>query len=140
RVVGVAQDPPAKYITTYFRRTFGVTNVGDISSLTMRLLRDDGGVVYLNGVEVFRGNMPAGPITFNSLAVVAAENTIDEAPVPPALLVAGPNVIAVEIHQNALASSDISFDLELVANASGPTNPPPVAPTIITQPQSQTVL
>src|SRR4030095_4685493 len=122
RVVGVAQDPPAKYITTYFRRTFGVTNVGDISSLTLRLLRDDGGVVYLNGVEVFRANMSTGPINFNTLAVLAAENTLDETQVPASLLVPGPNVVAVEIHQNSPASSDISFDLCLVASTST-TNP-----------------
>jgi len=140
-VVGFGPDPANKYITTYFRRAFGVTNLGNIASLTVRLLRDDGGIVYLNGVEVFRSNMPGGPINFNSLAVVATEDsTFYESQVPPNLLVAGPNIVAVEIHQNSPASSDMSFDLALVANGSSSTNPPPVAPTIITQPQSQTVL
>ena len=140
-VVGFGPDPANKYITTYFRRTFGVTNLGSIASLTVRLLRDDGGIVYLNGVEVFRSNMPGGPINFNSLAIVSTEDSIFyEGQVPPNLLLAGPNIVAVEIHQNSPASSDMSFDLELVATVSGPTNPPPVRPMIMTHPQSQTVL
>ncbi|MGH9658630.1 MAG: hypothetical protein ACRD96_08800, partial [Bryobacteraceae bacterium] len=47
-----------KYVTTYFRRTFGVGDPGLYQSLTLNLLRDDGAVVYLNGTEVFRSNMP----------------------------------------------------------------------------------
>ena len=47
-----------KFITTYFRRAFTVANTSVIHALTLRLLRDDGAVVYLNGAEVFRSNMP----------------------------------------------------------------------------------
>ena len=42
------------FITTYFRRSLFVTNHSLFTNLTVRLLRDDGGVVYLNGVEIFR--------------------------------------------------------------------------------------
>lgn len=43
----------------------------------------------------------------------------------PALLVAGSNVMAVEIHQANSTSSDIGFDLELLANlGSGTVNVP----------------
>ena len=37
----------------------------------LRLLRDDGAVVYLNGAEVFRSNMPAGTIAYRTLASTA---------------------------------------------------------------------
>src|SRR5258705_1589825 len=40
-----------RYITTYFRHRFVITNAQDIISLHVQLLRDDGAVVYLNGRE-----------------------------------------------------------------------------------------
>src|SRR6185503_3390741 len=105
-----------------------------------RVMRDDGAVVHLNGVEVARQNMPAGPVSYQTLAVVAVnppeESTFFEQLIPPGLLVSGPNTIAVEIHQVNVTSSDISFDLELAA---APAPPPPTPPTITTNPQSQTV-
>jgi len=139
-MVGFGPDAANKYITTYFRKAFGVTNASSVTGLVVRLLRDDGGVVYLNGVEVFRSNMPSGPISFNTLAVTAAGGADEttnyySADIPASLLVSGVNVVAVEIHQNAATSSDLSFDLALVSTASQP----PVPPSIITQPQSQTV-
>ena len=126
-------------ITHYFRRSFVVTNSASITGLTVRLLRDDGGVVYLNGVEVFRSNMPTGAIAVTTLALTSASGADETtnfhaAPVPPNLLVAGANTLAVEIHQATPANSDMSFDLELLASSG-----PPVPPTIVTQPQSQTV-
>jgi len=87
-------------------------------ALTLRLLRDDGAVVYSNGVEVSRSNPPPGPITFTTLASTdgsgTAENTFATASLNPALLVNGPNLLAVEIHQSAPGSDDLSFDLELI--------------------------
>ena len=50
-----------RIVTTYFRKTFGVGNPANYSNLVVRLKRDDGGVVYLNGVEIFRSNMTNGP-------------------------------------------------------------------------------
>jgi hypothetical protein len=115
-------DPTAKHVTTYFRRTFSVANPSEFASLTLRLLRDDGAAVYLNGSEVFRSNMPAGAIghsTTASGAVVGAdESAIVSAVVSPSLLVAGSNVVAVEMHQSEPTSSDLSFDLELLGGSS----------------------
>ena len=90
----------------------------------MRLLRDDGAVVYLNGVEVYRSNMPTGTIGHTTRASSPSATprswTWLTALLNPALLVAGDNVIAVEIHQDSPTSSDISFDLELTATAAAP--------------------
>src|SRR5687768_12354182 len=55
--VGFGPDANAKYITTYFRTRFVVSDPSVFGSLEVRLRRDDGGVVYLNGVEVFRSAM-----------------------------------------------------------------------------------
>lgn len=112
-------------ITTYFRRSFDVADASLITDLTLTLLRDDGAVVYLNGTEVFRSNMPAGAIDFTTLASSgvgsAAEHVFHKTGVDPALLVDGTNVLAVEAHQISPASSDISFNLELFGRADGGT-------------------
>ena len=104
-------------ITFYFRKTFTLPDPAAISSLSMRLLRDDAGVVYLNGSEVFRSSnlpVPPVPIDFTTRALSTGENSIDTAIVSARDLRAGENTIAVEIHQESITSSDVSFDLELI--------------------------
>lgn len=94
----------------------------------MWMLRDDGAIVYLNGTELFRSpNMPAAPapITYLTLAegTQAGENTIDTATLPADALLAGTNVVAVEMHQTQVNSSDVSFDFELIGNPKPATAP-----------------
>jgi hypothetical protein len=107
-----------KFITTYFRRSFVVTNLDAAAHVYVRLLRDDGAVVYLNGVEVYRSNLPTGTIGYRTLAS-AAVSGVDESTglhfrtVPASALREGTNVVAVEMHQSSADSSDLSFDLEL---------------------------
>ncbi len=116
-VVDYGPNASAKFITTCFRRSFAVADPAAFNALALRLLRDDGAVVYLNGVEVRRDNMPAGAISSTTLAVTAlgvpAEATFYETTLAPSALIAGTNVLAVEIHQANATSSDISFNLEL---------------------------
>lgn len=106
-------------ITYYFRRSFTVTDASTVASLVVRFIRDDGCVIYLNGVEIARSNMPTGTINYLTRATTAVggadENAWQEVPVDPSRLVAGTNVIAVELHQQSPTSSDISFNLELRA-------------------------
>lgn len=117
-LVSFGPNEANKYITTYFRRSFNVTNAAAFVALTLHLLRDDGGVVYLNGKEAFRSNMGEGTVSYSTLAAGAAagfiESTFFPGSIDPALLVNGTNVLAVEIHQVSPDSSDISFDLELI--------------------------
>lgn len=121
-VVSYGTNSNNKYITTYFRKSFNVTNPTLFSSLTLELVRDDGAVVYINGQEVVRTNMPSGNITYQTLAnnTVAWPNEDNWNPftISAAHLVAGTNVIAVEIHQDSPSSSDISFNLKLTGNTS----------------------
>jgi len=106
-----------KRITTYFRRTFHVPDADEVYSLELRLLRDDGAIVYLNGTEIVRSNMPSGSINYKTLAWGAGdrddETTFHVYQIDPTLLVNGKNVIAVEVHQASVTSSDLSFNLEL---------------------------
>jgi hypothetical protein len=115
-VVSYGPDANNKYITTYFRRSFTVANPAAFTGLTLNLVRDDGAVVYLNGTEVWRVNMPSGAVAYNTLAsaAVADETAWQTTSISPALLSAGTNVIAVEIHQSAGTSSDISFNFSLI--------------------------
>lgn len=125
--VGFGGNISSKFITTYFRRSFTVTNPENITGLQLGLRRDDGAVVYLNGTEIWRDGMPVtGPITYTTLATNGAGGT-DETifhqknDVPVNHLREGLNIISVEVHQNSGTSSDISFDLEL--NATSPSDP-----------------
>lgn len=125
-VVSYGPSSTDKYITTYFRGSFNVADPSIYASLTLSLLRDDGAVVYLNGKEVFRNNMPAGTISYTTIASTAIgapqESTFYQTTVAVTNLVAGINVLGVEIHQANLTSTDISFDLELSASTT-PTVP-----------------
>ncbi|WP_310461269.1 Ig-like domain-containing protein [Sphaerotilus sp.] len=121
-VIGYGPSSTAKYITSYFRRSFQVTNAGAISALPLRVKRDDGIVLYLNGVEVWRSNMPAGTPLYSTLASGAADDdgaTWQTATLSTAALVTGTNVLAAEVHQVGGDSSDLSFDLELQGTAAG---------------------
>jgi len=112
-------------ITFYFRSYFTVTNPASYTNVSMWLLRDDGGIVYLNGNEVYRtANMPSGTVYYNTFANATGENSIDTATLSATNLLAGTNVAAVEIHQRDLGSSDISFDFELIGNPAPVPMPP----------------
>jgi hypothetical protein len=90
------------------------------TSLQLEVLRDDGVVVYLNGVEVWRNNMPTGTITAATPATTAiagtAESDWNVVTIPATALQAGSNVLAVEVHQSSVSSSDVSLDVRLTAN------------------------
>jgi len=116
-VVSYGPNASNKYATTYFRRMVFVNDPSAFASLTLRILCDDGAVVYINGTEVFRVNMPSGTISYNTWAWGTPDETkFVQTALNPGALLAGWNLLAVEIHQSDGASSDISFDLELTAS------------------------
>ena len=117
-VVSYGGNATAKYITTYFRRDFTINDPSTVSALTVSVLRDDGAVVYLNGLEVFRDNMPPGPINYLTIAASSVSGTNKTSfhpspPIDPFNLVSGDNVVAVEIHQRSATSTQMDFDLQL---------------------------
>ena len=126
-VVSYGPDLNNKYITTYFRKTISISNPSAFSSFTANIKRDDGIILYVNGAEVYRNNIAAGAVSYTTLAALASDDgaTPQSFNIAPGSFVAGNNVIAVEIHQNTVTSSDISFDMELFGT------PVPVNTTII---------
>lgn len=113
----------ARTATFYFRRTFRVANPAAFRALRLELLRDDGAAVYLNGAEILRDNLAAGATSSTYAASTAGydENAWHPYDVPASALVAGPNTLAVELHQSDATSSDLGFDLRLTGELAGTT-------------------
>ena len=107
-----ARDGTLPYVTYYFRTTFQVTGAPP-AFLTFSNLVDDGAVFYLNGAEIFRVRMPAGPIGYSTLATSLPPGNdataYDVVTIAPANLVTGTNVLAAEVHQQFDTSSDVVF-------------------------------
>jgi hypothetical protein len=117
-LIGFGPLASNRYITTYFRGALVVSDPAAFQRLELGLLRDDGAVAYINGREILRDNMPTGTIAIGTLAAAAvavpAESAYVTFSLSPTNLAAGTNLIAVEVHQVAANSSDVSFDLRLV--------------------------
>ena len=122
-VISYGPDAGNKHITTYFRHTFHIPDASSISMMMM-IEHDDGAVIYLNGTEVFRNNMPVGTITYNTYAATEVHygNPWYGGMIDATLLVDGANTLAVEIHQASRTSPDIGFGLLLSASILIPTD------------------
>ncbi len=126
--VSFGPNPARHFITTWFRQRFDVASRAGVRRVILRLLRDDGAVVWINGREVHRSNMPTGPISgeTRALATVSGfeENSFEEVVLDPSVVREGANVIAVEVHQATYESSDLGFDLGLIGlRADAPSTP-----------------
>ena len=111
-------------ITYYLRRDFQFNSAFFSASINIDSHVDDGLVVYLNGQEIARFNMPGGVINHNTpassgrewhdLAEVASGTNISDA------LRTGTNVLAVEVHNQSDGSSDIAFGANISIIATEP--------------------
>ncbi len=114
--------PTPRPITSYFRRPFSIAGAAGFTSLQLNVRRDDGAILYLNGREVVRTNMPAGPVDFSTPTpgtdTPNESNYLPFTHIPsPGDLVEGENLLAVEVHQNSASSGDMVIDVELVGTA-----------------------
>jgi hypothetical protein len=120
-------DPANKFVTTYFRRSFVVPRNIIVTNLNIRLARADGAVVWLNGQELFRTNLPGGPIAYTNLALntMPVFNSHIYYPTNIAITnsLTGTNQLAVELHRASVTSTAAGFDMELFT--SGTLIPPP---------------
>jgi len=115
-LVSFGKDSNNKFITTCFRKTFVVANAAACSRLDLKLLFDDGVAAYLNGTAVVIRNL-LPDYAFNTPAGTVQEDLEDTwftFAISPSLLVTGTNILAVEVHQAAVDSLDLSFDAQLV--------------------------
>ena len=102
--------------TYYFRKNVMLT-AAPAADAEFRLYCtvDDGAVVYVNGHEAGRYNMPSGNVTYNTFATTYANDNPDQVmlTLDASLFQRGSNVIAVELHNNQANSSDILWDASL---------------------------
>ncbi len=104
--------------TYYYRKTITLPRQTDDDErhFTINWTADDGFILYVNGKEALRHLMPDGTPTYNTLATSYAPANPDSgtAELPASLFHSGRNVIAVEVHNNVLTSSDIYWDAEII--------------------------
>ena len=111
----------ARNASVLFRRVFDVADPGVYRALHLLLQRDDGAAVYLNGNRVLLDNL-------DSLAGLG-NWSLSETPSADRLkwrhylidrtkLVAGRNLLAVEVHQSSGSDTDLAFDLQLTGELS----------------------
>ncbi|MDG1854047.1 MAG: lamin tail domain-containing protein [Verrucomicrobiales bacterium] len=107
-------------ITYYFEREFDLraNQLSNLDSLILRHAIDDGALIHINGKEVLRVNMPDGNISYSDLASenIEVDELSSEISVDISGLIAGNNLISVEVHQSRIGNSDIVFGLDLAAN------------------------
>ena len=116
----------SRYQRVYFRKEFGVTNPGQYQNFRLNLLRDDGAIVFINDVPVWTNNMATtgdnGLFPYDYSTNLAAVAAPDEGLVYQTFNITAANYpnlltpnwsIGVEVHQNSLTSSDLSFDFML---------------------------
>ena len=108
--------------THYFRTEFDFNQSAARTQLLLQTLLDDGAVVYLNGEEVYRQNLPNGAIDNTTLAAFPINDAelSGNIAIPGDRLIEGHNVLAVEVHQAAINDPDMVFGLELTSITTPP--------------------
>lgn len=120
RTVITAPSDGPRPLGVQLRREFTVDDPADVARLSLTTRADDGVVLYLNGVEVGRRNLPAGAVTATTYATAAPSTASAVASpftvaVPVDALRAGRNVLTAQVQLNYRATPDISFDARLRA-------------------------
>ncbi len=122
----VLSDMQNAYLSLYTRRSFEVVQPSAFDRLELTVDWDDGFVAYVNGLEVARRNVagtPGTPVPHDGTATSHEAGAPETIQLSPAVLVAGTNVLAVQVHNTNLGSSDLTLIVELRA-----TDPPPDPP------------
>ncbi len=110
-------DPPP--ISVFIRKKFTIDNISFILGVIFHVDYDDGFVAYLNGTEIARANVGTvgTPPSFDTFADVAREAEIYAGGKPErydiedfySILNEGENVLAVQVHNVQLYSSDMTL-------------------------------
>lgn len=116
---GNAKD---KHPTYYFRRKFTLSQTPtDKTTFNLNYDVDDGLIVYINGKEAARYNMPDGDVSYSTFSTTYTAGNPDHGTLklPSNLFHQGSNIIAVEVHNNSLTSSDIYWNASLTSVTTG---------------------
>ena len=112
---------------SYFRRAFDFAGDPSQATLILSLAAADGALVWLNGEELLRANLPAGAIDPTTPALSDA-GVAETFVLPGTLLSPSGNVLAVQVHP-AAGRTGIRFDASLVVASpvAAPDQRPPIA-------------
>lgn len=117
-ILAGATDLAARPTTTLFRTTFDVVDPAAYTEIRLGLVRDDGAIVYINGTEVLRSNVPTAGVMPATTALRSvnngSENIQEPAWIDASVLTTGTNTVAVEVHQFGPAD-DLKLDLQIDA-------------------------
>jgi hypothetical protein len=112
-VISYGSDANNKIPAALFRKKFTLADTSGMSDMDLELQMDDGAIVYLNGKEIFRSNMPTGTVSFTTNSTEANDQVTVYTKVAKESFLVGENIIACEVHQYNGTSSDLGFDLSL---------------------------
>ena len=112
-------DMRYNYTSVYFRKTFTVSDLPSIPSLILQALYDDGINVWINGTHLCGQNVSGSELPSTATALSAGEDLSYREyalPDPTGYLVAGANIITVQLLNSSLSDgSDAFFDARLIA-------------------------
>lgn len=98
-----------KYMTTYFRKIVEIENPESVKDLEIFIHVDDGAIVYINGVELFRRGIDSKDVSYMTTAKFKPKE--ESFKLSGNWFKKGKNIIAAEVHQDSLNSSDLWFEL-----------------------------
>lgn len=125
QTISYGTDKQNKHITSYFRTKFNVANKDEFKRFVGSFGYDDGFVLYLNGVEILRDGFKDNEVvnykteSTNDKGNPLIKNDEDVTASIENVLRNGENVLAAEVHQNRPSSSDLYWDMELLAYKTG---------------------
>ncbi|MBR5038510.1 MAG: lamin tail domain-containing protein [Prevotella sp.] len=140
--VSYGNDPENRHPTTYFRKS--VTLNGSPTSndsFTLNYQVDDGFIIWVNGQDAGRVNMPNGDVDYNTFTTsYAAEQPITGTlELSPTLFKKGENTIAVEVHNNKASSSDLFWTCELITTVGADTGEAVLTDSVINLPDGNKI-
>ena len=102
---------PQGSTTAYFRATFDVDGAQEARELFFQPVVEDGAVIYLNGVEILRHNLPTGILDAETPALNAQGVPFAAPPIrlPVDLLRQGTNLLSAEVHVVSEGPGDLTF-------------------------------
>ncbi len=119
----VVNDMQGRYTSLFLRRIFTLENASETGPLLARIRVDDGCILWLNGVEILRLNLPPGDLAFDAVATDhEASRDFENHPLPDAArhLRKGVNVLCAQVFNASKDSSDLTFDFELRTQRGAP--------------------
>lgn len=130
----ILNDMRNSYSTLFLRRSVHILDASTVGVLTFSLDYDDSFILWINGKEALRVNFNGSP-QFNSFASAGHESgTIESFLIPDSqqFLVSGKNLVAVQMFNVNLTSSDLVFNLKM--ESTEPDRTPPQVNSMVPGP------